>query len=83
YPLLKDYRVTRDKVYAISNKAVDGKYVTYVFDHSGKLEGKVQLPLKALDKLEGYPFAIYDNHLYQLTETEDEESWQLEITKIK
>lgn len=82
-PLMKEYRVTRDKVYVISGKKLKDGYQTFVFDHKGKLLKKVSMPLVDMDLLEVYPFTIHKGHLYQLVEAEDGESWQLKITQIK
>lgn len=83
YPLMKDYRVTRDRVYVVSHKKVDNKYETFIFDHQGKLQEKKLMPLVDADPLELYPFTFYNNRIYQLIEDEEAEIWQLHITEIK
>ncbi len=83
YPLLKEYRLDADNLYVVTNKVVNGKYETFIFDHQGTLRRKVLLPLANVDLLEVYPFTIYNGRLYQLRDTEDGEEWQLHVIDIK
>jgi hypothetical protein len=81
-PLMKDYRVSDDKVYIISNKQENKKYESFIFDLKGKLLKKTLLHLIDKDILEVYPFAIKNGKIYQLIENEDQEEWELHVTEI-
>lgn len=83
FPLIKEYRVTRDYVYIITNKKSGDRFETFIFDHQGKPVKNTSLSIMEADLLEFFPFTIYDNRMYQLTENESEESWQLQVTEIK
>lgn len=83
FPLIKEYRVTRDYVYIITNKKSGDRFETFIFDHQGKLVKETSLSIMEADPLEFFPFAIYDNRIYQLTENESEETWHLKATEIK
>jgi hypothetical protein len=54
-----------------------------IFDIKGKFLKKVIFPLKMMDPIMPYPFAIHEGTLYQLIEDADEEEWAVHITKIK
>jgi hypothetical protein len=81
-PIFKDYRLSDDKIYILSNFKKDGKFETFIYDFSGKLLKKTFLPLVESDMLTLYPFDIRDNKIYQLVMAEDEDEFKLHITEI-
>lgn len=81
-PLMKDYRVSEDRVYVISYKQENKKYESFIFNLNGKLLKKTLIPLIDKDILEVYPFTIKNGKIYQLIENEDNEEWELHVIDI-
>jgi hypothetical protein len=54
----------------------------YIFDLDGKLIRKVMAPIREAEFLLAYPFTIANGKIYQVTENEDTEEWELHIDNI-
>ncbi|MCK5059302.1 MAG: hypothetical protein KAT34_21815 [Candidatus Aminicenantes bacterium] len=80
--LLKDYRVSDDRIYLISSNKIKGRYDSFIYDLQGKLIKNTLLPLKDQDIFAIFPFTITGGKIYQLIENEGEE-WELHITPVK
>ncbi|MCP5053960.1 MAG: hypothetical protein GY940_42725 [bacterium] len=84
YPPLKDIEVDNNKIYAITNKEIDGKREIVVMDLKGTELKRVSLEFPE----EGpyFPsgnYAIRNDTLYTIVENEDDEQWELHIQEIK
>lgn len=82
-PKIRDYYVTDNKIYVLTNKRENGKGEFYVYDFNGKLLKHTLVPFKDSDIIEFYPYTIHDNKIYQMVESEDSEQWELMISDFK
>jgi hypothetical protein len=89
FPAILGMAATGGKLYVLTFKTISEDEVDVqeteilIFDIKGKFLKKVIFPLKMMDPLMPYPFAIYEGTIYQLIEDADEEEWAVHITKIK
>jgi hypothetical protein len=89
FPAILGMFATGGKLYVLTFKTLSEDEVDVqeteilIFDIKGKFLKKVVFPLKMMDPIMPYPFAIHEGTLYQLIEDADEEEWAVHITKIK
>jgi len=82
YNAIKDFFIDKDTIYVQTNIKTDKTVDFLIFKTSGKFIKKETIPLRSINILEFSPYYIKDNTLYQIIENEDEEEWELHITKI-
>jgi hypothetical protein len=89
FPAILGMVATGGKLYVLTFTSSDEEEnnVQYteilIFDIKGKFLKKVMFPLKMMDPIQWYPFAIHEGTIYQLIEDPDEEKWDVHITEIK
>lgn len=83
FPAILDIRVTDTHIYVFTYKNHHNKNECYVFGHNGNLISKTLVPLKKIDINSHYPFAIKDDKVFQIVETDDLEGWELHINRIQ
>lgn len=79
---LRSFRVDDGKIYVQTFKREKDKNEFYIFDLDGKLIRKVMASIQEAEFLLDYPFTIANGKIYQLTENEDTEEWELHIDSI-
>ena len=82
YPAIKDFFIDKNMILIQTYNDTKNGTEFYLFDNSGKFIKKTILPIQKLNILEFYPFSIRNGTLYQIVENEDEEEWELHISKI-
>jgi outer membrane protein assembly factor BamB len=82
YLPLRSFRVDDGKIYVQTFKREKEKSEFYIFDLDGKLIRKVMAPIRESEFLVDYPFTIANGKIYQLTENDDTEEWELHIDNI-
>jgi len=82
YNAIKDFFVDKDTIYVQTHIKTDSGVEFLLFTKTGKFIKKTVLPLHSINVLEFYPYYIKNDTLYQIVENEDEEEWELHITKI-
>jgi hypothetical protein len=82
FPEILALEVSEDKLYVITWKVDNENFETFIFDLKGKLLKKTFIQLRLMDKIRPYPYVINKGKLYHLVENEDEELWELQISKI-
>lgn len=82
FPIIRNYNVSDQKIYIVTFKEDGEKREFYIYDFNGKLIKRTMLPLIELTAIEISPYTIKNNVLYQIIENEDDEEWELYITKI-
>ncbi len=81
-PIIRLAMAVDCKIYVLTYHEKDGNTQLLVYDKNGKLTGKRFLPFIFKSFVEPYPYNIKNGNLYQLIENEDDEEWELHITKI-
>lgn len=79
---LRFFRIDDGKIYVQTFKREKEKSELYIFDLDGKLIRKVMAPIRESEILVDYPFTIANGKIYQLSENEDTEEWELCIDNI-
>ncbi len=79
---LRSLLVDDGKIYIQTFKREKEKSEFYIFDLDGKLIRKVMAPIREAEFLLAYPFTIANGKIYQLSENEDTEEWELHIDNI-
>jgi hypothetical protein len=82
YPAVRKIAADGQKVYAITWKKEKENYEILVFHLNGKFLKRVLLPLKNMNAVDLYPFAVKNGKLYQLIESMDEEEWELHLHNL-
>lgn len=81
FPAVQNLYLGDGKIYLQSYLEKDDKVEYLIYDFGGKFLKKVFLPVHFLYGFRHTPLAFRDGKLYQLVENEDEEEWELHITK--
>jgi len=79
---LKFFLIADGKIYVQTFKREKNKSEFYIFDLDGKLIRKVMAPFRESELLCAYPYTIANGKIYQVTENEDTEEWELHIDEI-
>ena len=82
YNAIRDFFVDKNTVYVQTYDKTDNGVKFLIFNTSGKFIKETILPLESINILDFYPYFIKSNTLYQIVENEDEEEWELHISKI-
>lgn len=83
FPAIQYLVVTGDKIYIVTYKGDDeNNDQCLVMDLKGKILKQVFLPMKMSTAIQPYPYNIHEGSLYQVADNEEEEEWELHITKI-
>ena len=82
YPKYYDFFVD-DNIYVLTYERKENQAQFIVLDKKGIFVKKILLPFYQTNMHVTYPHTISSGKLYQLVENEDEEEWELHITKIK
>ncbi len=82
FPPIYQLQVDTSNLYIISWKGDEKQKDVYIYDLDGKFQKQTILPLIMENVMLPPPFAIHDNHLYQVLENEEDETWELYKTKI-
>jgi hypothetical protein len=83
FPLVRDYRVSNQKIYVFPFNKKGGKSQVFIFDMKGKLLKTMPVEMDEKNLLDFSPFAVENDKVYQVIENFDDESWSLRITDIK
>ena len=81
-PAIKDFFEFNSLLYVETWNRADGKTKFYVYDQKGKLIKKIFLPIVMKNYKDNYPYYIDGGKLYQLVENEENETWELIVSKI-
>jgi len=76
------FKISDDKIYFPTYRQKDGKTLFLVYSIPGKKIKEIYLPLKYQSLLLPYPFTIHKETLYQLHDNEEEECWEVIISKV-
>ena len=79
---LKFFLIADGKIYVQTFKREKDKSEFYIFDLDGKLIRKAMAPFRESELLCAYPYTIANGKIYQVTENEDTEEWELHIDEI-
>ena len=71
-----------DKIYILPYEWKENALKFYIYSINGAFLGERFIPLKMQYSMQPYPFAIKNNHLYQLVENEITEEWELHIDAL-
>ncbi len=83
FPKIFDIKFSNNKVYVLTYKMKNGKRECYVYNSNLNFINHIFIPLKS-DTIISWPiFSIEDDHIYQLLDNEEDETWDLYITKLK
>lgn len=83
FPAIQNLVVTGNKIYVVTYKGDDEKNdECLVMDLKGKILKRVFLPMKMSTAIQPYPYNIHEGSLYQVVDNEEEEEWELHITRI-
>jgi len=82
YPAVQRMVVTDDRIYILTYKKQKENTECIIFDLKGKEQKRVYLPLPQVYGTEIPIFGILDNCFYYLMENEEEETWELHVTKF-
>lgn len=77
FPVIRDYRVSGDRLYIITFNQKSGKNEILVYKTDDKFEKKIFLKMFNKNLMEYYPFTFYNNSIYQLVENERSEEIEL------
>ena len=84
-PKIRNFHVIDNNIYILTYKQKNEKNEMLIYSLDGKLKKKTFVPLIYMDmllpNLYNY-YTIKNDKLYKLVEDMDDESWQLQITKI-
>lgn len=81
FPAVQNMFLGDGKIYLQSYREKDSKIEYNIYDFNGKLLKKAFLPLHYLYGIRVVPQAFRNGKLYQLVENEEDEEWELHITK--
>ncbi len=82
FPALLDMLVCDGKIYAISGKNKDDKNECFTFTLEGKLINRKVIGLAYKNEFDLCPHYIKNDTLYQLVEDEENDTWNLLISKL-
>jgi len=82
FPPIQLFQTSDQKVYVLTHKRIDQKGECFIYDLQGKLLKQTMVPLFDFSPKEPYPLAFFKGTLYQISENEETEEWELHITKI-
>lgn len=82
FPVIRTIHVADGKIYVMTFKDVNGKTEYLVMDTDGKQVTSKMVGLSLRGAVEPYPFDIEKGAFYQLVENDDEEQWELHITRL-
>lgn len=85
FPAMCTWTLADDKIYIITFLKSTGGNECLIYDLKGHFLKKTHVPIKSPCEIlfRWYPFDICDGHFYQLWDNTDEESWELQISKIE
>ncbi|MCK5004654.1 MAG: hypothetical protein KAS21_06175 [Candidatus Aminicenantes bacterium] len=79
---VRSIQINKNNILVQTFKMENGKSEFLVIDAKGKYSGSLLLPFGEPEMLISYPFTIFNGNIYQLTENEESEEWQLSIYPI-
>lgn len=84
YPIFLKFIIdpVAKKLALVTWKTVDGKNECYIYNLDGKFEKRVLLEIKLINGVEAYPFTICGGKYYQVIDNDEEEQWELHVTKL-
>ncbi len=86
HPLLHQYCVSDNKIYATTYKKMDNKTEMIVLDLKGNIIRRLYLPLDSIQPKRGVLrydlFIVYGEKLYELIKNEETAKWELLITDL-
>ncbi len=82
YSAINDFFIDKDTIYVQTYNKTNKGVNFLIFNTSGKFIKETVVPLESINVLDFYPYYIKNNTLYQIVENEDEEEWELHISKI-
>ena len=82
FPAIQTIHAEDGRLYVQTYKRENGKTEFFIFNHSGKLDKKIMLPLNQSNAVEYFPHYIKHSKLFQLVEDEEDEEWILHITRF-
>ena len=82
YPGLRKFFVDDGKIYILTYKREKDNNEIILLDLEGKFIRKTNIPVYEANPEHLYPCSVYKGCFYQIREIEEEEDWELHITKI-
>jgi hypothetical protein len=82
FPEIKDFRVESKRIYAITFREEEGKKELYILDLKGRILKKTMVELQEINPRELNPYTIHEGKLYQLSENENTEEWELQVSSL-
>lgn len=79
---IRSIQINNNDILVQTFKMNDLKSEFLIFDDKGKFSGSKMIPFRQSDLLVYYPFTLYQDNIYQLTENEESEGWELNIDPI-
>jgi hypothetical protein len=83
FPAILSVFIDGAHIYIQTYRKQQEKYEIFIYDTNGKYIKQVYLPIRYVDTIQPYPFAIKNGILYQLIENEENEVWELHANEIK
>lgn len=81
FPEIMSLFISNKKIYIATWEMNDGKIMFYIYDLKGKFLKKKLITFKFESPIKPFPTGIYNDKLYQLIESDDEE-WELHVTSL-
>ncbi len=82
YNAIRNFSISDGIIYVQTYKKSDQGTEVLLFETGGKFLKKRFVPIKDINIFDYYPYAIHQKKLYQIVENEDEEVWELHMSKI-
>lgn len=82
FPAIRQFRVTDNKIYIFTYWREEQRNDLVVMDLQGKVLTRKMILLKEKNPEHLYPFTIWKNRIYQLSENIEDESWELNMIPI-
>jgi len=82
FPMIRDFAVYKDMLFVMTYSATREGSQTHLYDLEGGFIRKTVLPVRERSVMELNPYTIHEGKLYQLTENESEEMWELMISPL-
>jgi hypothetical protein len=82
FPAIRQFRVTNEKIFILTYRREAQRNEVVVMDLQGKILTRKMIPLKEKNPEHLYPFTIWENRIYQLSENIEDESWELDIIPV-
>jgi len=82
FPGLRKFFVDKGEIYIITYKRESDQNEFIVLDQNGKFVKKRMLPVIEANPDHLYPCTVHNGFFYQIVEVEEDEEWELHITRI-